>query len=162
MFAVINSLSNEVLKEFSQKTDAICYAVEREIALHRETYPDYEYEYETDLSQLPDSELLDNSIYEVKKAVYRIRDNQLNEVRDEEYESKEEAQREFTNYWRGIALDDWSENFCYDDYKERHNISKDKVFSEEEELEIARKDLASMTDKEIMDYFEFEVIKQWD
>lgn len=88
---------------------------------------------------------------------YLIYDEQLEVFRNEKYKSYKEALKEFAEYWRGIALSDWHENFDFEFYKENHNISRE--LSIDEEYEIANKDIHEMSDEEIFDFFEFSICK---
>ena len=90
--------------------------------------------------------------------MYGIKDCQLNEIRNEEYDSYKEALTEFADYWRYIAFDDWFNKFDFDSYKEAQGIPDSKKFTFEEQENIVISDLKGMTDREIFDYFEFKVV----
>lgn len=90
---------------------------------------------------------------------YQILDRQWNKLRDEIYDSYQEALEQFADYWRDIAFSDWLDNFDFEDYKKRNGLPTDYQFSAEEEDRIVEADLKAMTDKEIFDFFEFEVVK---
>ncbi|HFV0034993.1 TPA: hypothetical protein ACGNDF_001519 [Streptococcus agalactiae] len=65
MYKVIDEDTNEVLGLFESRVDATNKACELEIAYQRKLFPTYEEESETDLEELPDYELLSDSIYRV-------------------------------------------------------------------------------------------------
>lgn len=89
--------------------------------------------------------------------VWGIYDAQRREFRDEEYSSKEEAIREFSEYWKGIVFSDVCDTFDFEDYKSQHNISHE--LSKKEENEIVQKYLDDWDNKEFLDWYEMEVRK---
>lgn len=94
-----------------------------------------------------------------EKTTFSILDVQRGVVRKETYNSYQEAMEKFADYWRGIAFSDWLDNFDFEYYKKQKGLPMDYQFSEEEENTIIEEDLKSMTDEEIFDFFEFEVIE---
>lgn len=90
--------------------------------------------------------------------MWGIFDLQRQELRDDEYESKQQAIHEFADYWRGIAFSDWLDCFDFEDYKKQKGLQSDYQFSKNEENAIIENDLQSMTDIEIFDFFEFEAV----
>lgn len=89
--------------------------------------------------------------------MYGIYDLQKNEFRDEIYDSKENAVKEFRDYLSEIAFGDWLDNFDFNHYKLLHNLPENKEFTEKEKNEIVIDDLNEFSDKEFFDFFEFEV-----
>lgn len=84
-----------------------------------------------------------------------IYDTQLDQFRDEDYESEETARHEFVEYWKEIAFDEMWENFDFENYKERNGITHD--LSEDEERTIVQEYMDDYTDEEFLDFYGFRV-----
>ncbi|KRL79735.1 hypothetical protein [Ligilactobacillus equi] len=67
MFNVINTNTDEILGTFNTAEEARFFAVDLEIDYMRKEFPNYEEENGVNYDEMPDYEILENSVYEVWK-----------------------------------------------------------------------------------------------
>ena len=85
-----------------------------------------------------------------------IYDTQLDQFRDEDYDSEETARHEFVDYWKEIAFDEMWENFDFEHYMKQHNIPIHPL-TEDEERVMVQAYMDDYTDEEFLDFYGFQV-----
>ena len=85
-----------------------------------------------------------------------IYDTQLDQFRDEDYESEETARHEFAEYWKEIAFDEMWENFDFEHYMKQHNIPIHQL-TEDEERAMVQAYMNEWSDEEFLDFYGFQV-----
>ena len=91
-----------------------------------------------------------------KEEVWKIYDIQKREFRDEEYSSREEAIKEFSEYWKEIVFSDVLDTFDFEDYKSKNDIKHE--LKNEEETKIVEEYLDNWANIEFLEWYEFDVI----
>jgi hypothetical protein len=86
---------------------------------------------------------------------YGIYDTQLKYIRDEVYESEDDAKREFADYWRSMLFDSEYDNFEAGEHAKYKHFNQ---FDENRKADIVHEYLNSISDDDILKIGEFKVV----